>query len=286
MIISNSEVDAKLRCERLHYYAYALGLRAKSLSRPNNIGNLGHLVLETYYHMLMEGHSKEDAFQAGMQKIIEAFDHEEYDVVSLISERFLQYTKHYSDDDFRIVAVEGKYTVPLNDHIDFGMTLDLLVEYIKGPWRGQFVVMDHKFHYNFQTVDELSMHVQTYKYIWGLRKLGYPVTRSVLNQIRYREGIKDESKLFTRQQLKPTEAQLETIMEEHLYNAERIYAAKTKPVAWYASHAPRRFNSKDCSGCYFRIPCRQELLGLDVSKTLTSMYSPESHSDFYKPYGY
>ena len=286
MIISNSEVDSFLACRKLHYYKYALGLYPKNLSRANHIGLLGHAILETYYRSQMIGLDKAEAFDLALDKIHDSFAHEDADIVSLVSNRFMRYCDYYAKDDFEIVDVEGVYKVPLSDQITFGMTLDLLVKYHSGPWAGQYVVIDHKYKYNFSSPDELSMHVQTYKYIWALRQLGFNVKRSVLNQIRYREDVKDIDKLFKRQELIPTDIELDNIMQEHLDVAKEIYNHKTQPVLWYATHSPRRANPRDCSGCYFRIPCRQERRGIDASRTLSTMYAPEDPHTFYKQYGY
>lgn len=286
LIISHSEVDSFLRCKRSHYYGYALGIIPNKFSRPNNIGNLGHHILETYYRLRMTGETKKDAFHGGMAELKRAKGHEDIEVIDLVGERFIQYVGYYDDNDFRILDVEGVHTLKLNDHITYGMTLDLLVEYTSGPNKGNIVVVDHKFKYNFETTDSLSMHVQTLKYIWALRKLGYPVKGSMLNQIRYRIDVHDTYKLFKRQPVPYTDVQLENIMQEHLYVAEEIYNTKTQPVSWYTYNAPRRLSPRECTGCYFRIPCRQELLGKDVSLTLTSMYSPERSDAYYRPYGY
>lgn len=286
LLISNSEVDTKLRCDRLHYYQYALGLYPKKVSRANSIGNLGHHVLEHYYRTIMDGGSREDAFHAGMSQIMLAPEHEELDVVRLVSQRFMQYHEHYQNERFKVVGVEGAFSTELENGTTYPLRPDMLGFYEDGPWEGQYVIIDHKFKYDFFSPDELSMHVQTFKYIWTLRKLGYNVKRSMLNQIRYRENIKDIDKLFKREYLVPTDVQMENIMREHMDVSSEIEACKQQPVSWYAKNAPRRFNSKDCGFCYFRIPCRQELLGLDASATLANMYAPEDPTTFYRKYGY
>lgn len=234
----------------------------------------------------MEGASRDDAFQAGMDQIIESYKHEELDIVRVVSNRFMLYHERYQRDDFRVVAVEGVFSVPLDNGTTYPLTVDMLVTYDSGPWAGQYMVIDHKFRYDFFSPDELSMHVQTYKYIWALRKLGYPIKRSMLNQVRYRDGIKDQEKLLKREILEPTDIQLENIMAEHMAVSTEIQANKNQPVAWYGKHAPRRFYARDCSGCYFRIPCRQELLGKDASATFATAYAPEDPSTFYRKYGY
>lgn len=234
----------------------------------------------------MEGASRDDAFQAGMDQIVLAPEHEELDIVRLVSHRFMLYHERYRNERFKVVGVEGVFSTELDNGTTYPLTLDLLVYYDDGPWEGQYVVIDHKFKYDFFSPDELSMHVQTFKYIWTLRKLGYNIKRSILNQIRYRDNIKDVDKLFKREVLEPTDIQLENIMHEHMAVSSEIESCKQQPVSWYAKHAPRRFNAKDCGFCYFRIPCRQELLGKDASATLANMYAPEDPNTFYRKYGY
>lgn len=289
LIISNSEVDTALRCQKLHYYQYALGLYPRKLSHANHIGLLGHHVLETYYRAMKDGASRDDAFQLGWKDIERALDEPliENDVVSIVSTRFMQYHKHYAHDTFEIVDVEGVYTYPVNDKVTFGLTLDLLVKYNSGPWAGQYVVIDHKYKYNFLSPDELSMHAQTYKYIWTLQQKGYHVKRAMINQIRYRMDVKDPDKIFKRAYLVPKgQAHLDNIMAEHMKVAEEIHSNKTQPVSWYGDVAKRRLYSRDCAGCYFRLPCHLELIGKDNSSVLADMYAPEDPNTFYRPYGY
>lgn len=286
MIISNSETDTYLACKRRHYYRFGLGLSPKTMSRALHIGLLGHSILETYYKTLMDGYSKDQAIEAGMQEVLESFDYEDPDVVSIISNRFLLYTRHYDDSVFRVLDVEGVYKIPLNQRITLGMTVDLLVEFTKGPYRGQLVVIDHKYKYNFPSPDELSMNVQLYKYIWGLRQLDYPVTFAIMNVLRYREDIKDVSKLFARFELRPQGDQLKNIMVEHVGVSEEIFQAKSEPVAVYGTHAHRRGNDRDCSGCSYRRPCRLSLIGKDETLTLATMFTPDGRNGPYKPYGY
>jgi CRISPR/Cas system-associated exonuclease Cas4 (RecB family) len=285
MIVSNSEVDSYLGCKRAHYYRFALGLSPKGMSRALHTGLLGHAVLEAYYNALKETSSTDDAFEAGMGVVAGAFAWEDAEIVNVIMNRYIEYVRYWSDH-WRVISVEGVYKVPLTDHLEFGMTADLVVEYLAGPYKGQLVVIDHKFRYNFPSPDELSMHVQLPKYIWGLRQLGYPVRFAMMNVLRYREGINDVDKLYRRYEIRPTEEHLKRIMAEHLAVAEEIYAAKTQPVNVYANKAHRRLDMRVCAGCYFRVPCRQDLMGVDESRTLASMFTPGGNQGPYKAYGY
>lgn len=286
MIISNSETDLFLGCQRAHYYKFGLGLSPKTMSRALHIGLLGHQILESFYIALKDGASRLEAISTAMDELNNAYEYETPDVVNVVSNCFIHYIRQYDDDSWRIIDVERVYRIPLTEEITFGFTIDLLIEYVKGPYRGQLVVVDHKFKYNFPTTDELSMHTQLYKYMWGLQRLGYPVTHGLMNVLRYREDIVDKNKLFGRYELRPQGDQLKNIMGEHLAVAGDIYEVKSQPVAWYREHARRRLNGRDCAYCAFRVPCRQSLIGIDESRTLTSMFTPGGNQGPYKPYGY
>lgn len=285
MTISNSEVDTFLRCEKLHYFSYVLKLHPKNVSQPNSIGNLGHHILERYYRLQMDGESRRNAFHGGLELLTDAYEHESPEVIDRVMDRFSKYDKFYQNDVFKVISVEGKYYTPLNDHNTFGMTLDLLVEYPVGPRKG-LVIIDHKFKYNFDNAEEISMHVQTKKYVWGLKQLGIPVKQAVLNQIRYRPDVKDPDKMFRRQDIKAGPIEEKTIIEEHIRVSEKILERKEKSVEWQERNSDRRFYPKDCGTCYFRIPCRQDLIGVDPEPTFKAMFTTVQDDSYYKPYGY
>jgi len=271
IVISNSEGETFSTCERMHYYKFALGLQPRRASHFIRIGVVGHKVLETYYRAGLETNSNRgEMYLAAMDELTRfadiAKDEDDMAIVSLISSRIQLYVNTYKDT-FRVIDVEGKYHKKLTDEITYGMTLDLLVEETAGPYRGQHFVIDHKFCYNFQTPDELSMNSQLPKYIDTLRGYGFNVKRGMLNQIRYRGDIKEESKLFKRQYLKPSDIRLMGIMDEQLKVSKEIHKRVTMPVALYRETSRRSMSKRNCGSCQFRLPCSMELDGNEQQAT-------------------
>ena len=172
----------------------------------------------------------------------------------------------------------AKYLLNTDD-IDFGMTLDLLVEVTTGPLRGQVLVVDHKFCYNFFTNEEIEMNSQLPKYIVTLRELGFNVRKAVLNQIRYRGDIKDGNKLFRRSYVSPSPTRLSAIMEEQLKVSELVLDRVRMPVSEYRRIARRSMSKRNCGMCSFRGPCSMELDGreLEASRALSLHYTENTY---------
>lgn len=268
VIISGSEGETFSTCERSHYYKFALGLQPKQENIYIRIGVAGHKALETFYRCALESNNDLSAMKVAVYEELgrmadKANDEEDFETISLISSRMGKYMDLYSGDGWRVIDVEGRYIHKLTDDIDYGMTLDLLVECTKGPLRGQCLVVDHKFCYNFFTPDEVEMNSQLPKYIVVLKQLGFNVRRGVLNQVRYRGDIKDGAKLFRRALIEPTTQRLEAIMDEQQKVSELIFQNLSKPVSTYRDEARRAMSKRNCGNCSFRKPCSMELDGRD-----------------------
>ncbi len=283
IIISGSEGETFNTCERSHYYKFALGLEPKRFSHFIRIGVVGHKVLETYYRCAMETNNDRKAmYLAAVDElanfISRAQDEEEHDVIDIVSSRINQYMSFYKDT-WRVLDVEGKYFMPITENINYGMTLDLLVEETSGPYRGQAIVIDHKFCYNFFSPEELSMNAQMPRYISTLKHLGFDVRRGILNQVRYRADIKDPTKFFKRAYIKPSEHRLEAIMEEQRRVSETIHERVSLPVSVYRDISKRSMSRRNCGSCHFRLPCSLELDGkdMDASRVLSLDYVENSY---------
>lgn len=285
MIISNSEIDTLGTCERLHYYKFGLGLQPKKNNYPIRVGVAGHRVLETYYRAGLTSNDRREWYLAAVNELAVLMSscrtEEDSDIMNLVSRRFQQYVTHYPIDnkEWRIVDVEGQYQIPLSSDITYGMRLDLLVEVMTGPWRGQFIVVDHKFCYAFQTPEEIQMNAQLPKYILTLRYNGFKISRGILNQIRYRDDIKDETKIFRRAPMKPNEIRMAAMMEEQLKSSIDVAKRLNMPVADYREQSRRHLSKFVCGFCQFQLPCSLELDGKDVeaSRVLAMDYKESTY---------
>lgn len=269
---SSSEVDTFLDCQRKHYYGYALGLEAKGpYTGALSHGNLGHRAWESYYRILLEGGTWDEAYNEGALRIATEYQKGKYesDSVGIVSTRFAQYTESYRVEDFRILGVEETFKVPLDEDNELAFTVDLLIEYTKGPFRGEVAPLDFKWTYNFWSEDEKLMHPQFPKYVWGLRELGYPVSRAIIDMIRYRP---DAVVAFRRDSVPISLLRADMVMQEHLKAQREVSRLTRMPVREYDQVATSRFNRKGCGQCEFMSLCNMRLSGKDTTETQAVFY--------------
>lgn len=284
MIISNTEVTSYNLCKRQHYYRFRRELepRPQQLSFALYRGLIGHLALEAYYLEMKAGLPVETCRKTALNVIdreiswVVANWPEDFDRVQLLIKLkalIEAYSEFYRQEPFHIVAVEKVYTAPVDQihDIRYGMKLDLLVEYIKGPFKGDLVIVDHKFVYNFKSQAELEMDGQIPKYIKTVRYNDLYVSKGIFNQLRHRnmKNPKPEDIFNRTSPIKPTETESLTIWEEQTETAIEI-ATKNIP--------PRRTLSPIvCRGCYFQPLCRAELVGQNVTNMIEISYQNSTY---------
>lgn len=282
MIVSNSEVETYQHCPRQHWYAYGLKRTPTDKTLPIKHGIMGHQVLEAYYRAKMERNTHGECVQAGMSVVAkyltEDENYHEGKVIPTVTDRFLAYTKHYQDEPWNILAVEKIYAINMIEGVDYAMQLDLLVEWTEGPYKGEVIIVDHKWGYNFQTADEVFFGGQLPKYIWTIRRSGYPdVKWGMVNQIRYR-AIKEPrpDQIFMRNRVEPTEAKLDNIMDAQLTVGYDIVKAKSRPD-WKTTVPTPYLSRITCKNCFFKMPCGIELDGRDPTRTLAINYTDNTY---------
>jgi hypothetical protein len=286
MIISNTQASLRDLCERAHYYSYIVGVEPKKLPPAIYRGVVGHSALEQYYLEMKDGGSPDTRLSAAksvLQKEIARIASEtpeEFEQVGLII-KLTKLIEHYADvyrqEEFRVLEVEKDYYTPITPSIQYGVILDLLVEMTKGPYRGDLVVVDHKFVYNFKTVLDVSMDAQLPKMIKTLRDGGYVVSRAMYNQLRYRDLKNPISEsVFKREWTKPKKIELDTIWDEQKKTALELETVHSLPKEVVQSEARRTLNLLVCRSCLFQKLCRAELVGDSIRSMLITDYQKSS----------
>lgn len=275
---SSSEVDTFLDCQRKHYYGFGMGIQRSSMEGALGFGVLGHKVWEAYYRSLQSGSSKDDAYYDAVSAISSEYQTGKYEAsaMGIVAQRFPEYIDWYGDDDklFRVLGVESTFKVAIDSENELAFTVDLLIEYLRGSFRGEVAPLDFKWTYNFWNNTEKDMHPQFPKYVWGLRKLGYPVQRAILDEIRYRDNAVDP---FKRSPIPIPVIRADNVMEEHLKAQRQISSLTQLPLREYDEIATMRLNRKGCGNCEFNQICTMKLSGKDISKTLTAFYKERSY---------
>lgn len=278
MIISNSEVETFQKCQRKHWYAYGLNLAPKTKTLPLRSGILGHSVLEKYYMAKRAELTHEECIQEGMGVLAAYMLHPDVEVYSIVLQRFLEYAEYYKHEPFRVLDVEGTYTTPLENGIEYALTLDLLVEYTQGEWKGKQVLIDHKWTSDYWSANAVDMLPQIPKYLHTLRSLGSTADFGIINQVRYRkmkEGHPPEM-FFRRSPVTPTPKRIENIMriQEQVTNVIRL--RKLFPDLWKSEATPTIYRQQ-CDNCFFTIPCQIELDGRDPGPTFDAHFEQNTY---------
>lgn len=287
-VVSNTEVTSWSLCRRQHHYRFdypafgGKGIEPKWFNLPLYLyrGILGHEALAVYYTAMKEGKSiaecKRAAF-AVLQRERVKVAHErpdDYDRMDLIKELKTLidlYSHHYDEEPFKVLEVETVHQVQISEDILSALRLDLLVEYIRGRFKGHVMIMDHKFVYNFFTALKLKLNSQMPKYIKTVADdLGIIVTKAVLNQIRHRT-IKDASPedIFKRELVTPTPAKMKNIWNEQIEIADKIAHSSVKPL--------RTLSDLSCRSCLFHTICDAELEDQPVKDLILTQYQPNKY---------
>lgn len=280
MIISNTQVTMANTCTKAHDYRFVRNLEPKLeyMSKALYRGIIGHQALETYYICLKDGltvdeckKAAQEIIQVEMTRVMVEFP-EDFERVNLLADLFKlidAYAEYYRVEPFEVLEIEKVYTTNIGDDLDYGLKLDVLIKMTQGEYYGDYIVMDHKFVYNFKTVADLEMNIQLPKYGKTLKANGIHVSKGMLNQIRYRsmKAPKPED-VFKRTTIKLDKATTQTIWDEQLETAKDIQAG-IKPR--------RTLNEIVCRGCYFQQLCIGEMRGQDIKPMIIANYQPNTY---------
>lgn len=297
-VISHSEVDQFLTCERKHYYAFGKvaangesGLQSKHISDGLFKGNLGHAALEAYYKYIMQfgetppsfmhmQNAKQDALEVINNALKEFPDKTElilgmYQVIAAYCDKWIQ------EDQFQwqVMAVEVEFREEVNAELTFPFKPDLIR---RDRRTGRVEVIDHKFLTNLYNSSEIAIQPQLPKYVGSLRNLGYEVDDGVYDLVGTRvlkTKPYDAEQQMRRVPLKITENRVNRSLLEQYRIVNRIAELKQMDNEVWAHTVNRTANSFNCKNCPFLALCIADLNGEDTSVMVK--YEFESNS-----YGY
>jgi len=285
--VSHSEVDSYLLCRRKHYYGYGMSLERISKSQSLATGTAGHRILEAFYaHLLSFGDTAEEQkenFDLGVQRAQDVYQEimdEGYEDTSnraalhdmLFHEEWGYFANEFMiRNGWTVLAVEAEFNLLYDkeSQSSYPFVVDMVV---KDP-EGRYVVIDHKFVYDFYTPAQTDLQPQIPKYIGALRAMNYEVVYGAYNMIRTRKLKTPEPENMTYFMiLKPnTDRVLNTFMEQ-LGVAAEIQALKELSLEEQSKRAYRTANKMVCQSCSFRDICSTELIGGNTQLMLKTEY--------------
>lgn len=296
--VSHSEVDSYLLCRRKHYYGYGLSLQRVTESASLATGVAGHRILETFYkHILGNGIDASEQAEAFDDALDAA--RKEYDAVveegyndadrraTLHDILFNDEYGYFAHEFFvrkgwRVLAVESEFNLLYDDETEasYPFVVDMIVE----DTEGNYVVIDHKFVYDFYTPEQTDLQPQIPKYIGALRALGHEVSYGAYNMLRTRKlktpTAETNNYLMI---LKPNNTRIVGTFMEQLGVAAEIQALKELPLKEQDKRAYRTANKMVCQSCSFRDLCSTELVGGNVELMKKTEYKIRERREFAIP---
>ena len=285
--VSHSEVDSYLLCRRKHYYGYGLSLERISTSQSLATGTAGHRVLEAFYAHIMslsdtaQGQLKN--FDLGVERAREVYDEiiaEGYEDANnratlhdmLFNEEYGYFANEFMvRNGWRILAVEAEFSLTYDT--DTQSTYPFVVDLIVEDPEGRFVVIDHKFVYDFYTPEQTDLQPQIPKYIGALRAMNHEIVYGAYNMVRTRKLKTPEPDNMTYFMiLKPNTERVLNTFTEQLGVAAEIQALKELPLEEQSKRAYRTANKMVCQSCSFRDICSTELIGGNTQLMMKTEY--------------
>lgn len=293
--VSHSEVDSYLLCRRKHYYGYGLSLQRVRQSSSLATGVAGHKILETFYRTILEAGITADEQKAAFDEALEAATqtyveltwegYEDGDrrakLIDILFDEDYGYfhNEFFVNNGWRILAVEAEYNLVYDD--DTKASYPFVVDMVVQDPDGAYVVVDHKFVYDFYTPEATDLQPQIPKYIGALRALGYEVAYGGYNMLRTRktkERTPESNNYFMI--LKPNTTRITTTFMEQLGVAAEIQALKELPLDVQEKRAYRTANKMICQSCSFRDLCSTELMGGNVELMKKTEYKIRERKEF------
>jgi hypothetical protein len=296
--VSHSEVDSYLLCRRKHYYGYGLSLQRVRESDSLATGVAGHATLEAFYRTIIDNGITVEEQQAAFDKALDAaakkYDELKADGFQEANRRASLYEILFHSDygyfnneffvknGWRVLAVEAEYNLQYDDETK--ATYPFVVDMIVQDPEGNYVVIDHKFVYDFYTPEATDLQPQIPKYIGALRALGHEIAYGGYNMLRTRtlkERTPESNNYFMI--LKPNATRITTTFMEQLGVAAEIQALKELPLENQEKRAYRTANKMICQSCSFRDLCSTELMGGNVELMKKTEYKIRERKEFSLP---
>lgn len=286
---SHSEIESFLQCRRKWYYSYGLGIERVSTSNALARGTAGHAVLDAFYRTALKAGPdpklQRQSFDKALSIAYQTFkelptgydDGRHLELEATLFDWYLP-NEPFLRNGWQILASEKEFNLEYDPetHGQYPFVVDLIAY---DPM-GRTVVVDHKFVYDFYSMDDIRLMPQIPKYIGALRGLNYRVDYGCYNMVRTRP-LKVSSKnvvhdRLTTLEVRPSNQRVVRSFQEQIGAAKEVEERKALPVEEQEKIAYRTANKTVCQHCSFKDICSSELEGGNVPLMLRSEYRPRT----------
>lgn len=244
-------------------------------------GVVGHEALEVFYNTKKRGLLQSTAVKRALAVVDSGLA--KYPTMTKelthLKEVLKLYFIHYENEPFTVVETETMYDTVFDNSIEnvYGMRLDMLVKYPNGD----YVLIDHKFVYDFYTDKVIKVNPQMLKYIATLKANGIHVKKFMYNQIRYRSvtvkvskqtGELDYSGIFVRSFVIPSTTKITNTVKQHAKVANQISALMALPKEEHLEAATMNQGMYSCDKCSYWPLCEDMLEGRNHTNTMKVLY--------------
>lgn len=256
--INSSSADLIHTCRRKALYALKMGMRPNVESAALLFGSALHKALEVFYKSAPGDRSLlevQDAFEdyASATKLAELGEEDKRSIKNgrkIIS----AYYKTYENDPWVVVKdKDGKPVVERSFELKADTKDGLYIHgqidcLLKNVETGEIVVCDHKTSSSLGTdfMNRIKPNLQFSAYAWAANKMGFKVSRVMVNGIQVAKTKTDLIRVFTERTREDFDE-----MEDTFFEARRLYHYSDTYNVW-------PLNSLACShwgGCPYREVC-------------------------------
>ena len=281
--VSHSEVDYFVQCPRKHYYAYIKNIRRRSSSIALHRGNVGHELVEKFFHALMAGEinvedRKDYLTNTANQMFVEGkTDAESF---SILRKQIDAFAFAYPFADWKILGVEKRLVTKVSDTLYFPFIVDLI---LRDP-DNNIVVVDHKFTKDFYKPWNLDINPQIPKYIAALREEGKPADIGCYSIFRtgFGQNAGPES-IYKLQPIETSEKRIKNTWREQYDVSRMIQDIKViyRDDPEYVDRTSYRIaNNMVCNSCPFQRICVADLNGWATGPLLKTEYEVKTEEEF------
>lgn len=272
MIISFSEVFKWDTCNRQYYYNFILGVQPQEGSVAMDIGTKGHKLLQSFYTLMSEGKTQEEAQVITRQNANNLLRNESMEEMSALLTSATLVDNYIRSTDFKskAILVENRFLIPVEmvapeflveeyglQGVQIGFTPDVVFERAGGFCD----VEDSKFVGRAWSQKKMNRCPQAKLYQTFLMKMGYKISRSTLRFFNTTTG-KVTSKNY---ELFPAEEKI--LISDFIRTVGEVVKYREQSSELHP-FTRRTMNYTTCQFCYYETPCTLEAEGKDASKTL------------------